>query len=99
MTKFETSLFVDTFATRKSQYCCIFFSLSENEVSARVVSGNQLTASSTRSVRSSSWPYRTTYYYPSYARLRYTGGTGGWIPATNNVESEYLEVSLCFITS
>ena len=99
MTKFETSLFVDTFATLKSQYCCIFFSSSENEVSARVVSGNQLTASSTRSVRSSSWPYRTTYYYPSFARLRDTGGTGGWIPATNNVESEYLEVSLCFITS
>ena len=70
----------------------VFISLSENEVSARGVSGNQLTASSTRSVRSSSWRYRT-YYYPSYAQLRYTGGTGGWMPATYNVGSEYLEVS------
>ena len=70
-----------------------FTSLSENEVSARGVSGNQLTASSTRSVTSSWRPYHTTYYYPSYARLRYTGGTGGWMPATYNVGSEYLEVS------
>ena len=68
-----------------------FISLSENEVSARGVSGNQLTASSTRSV-TSSW-YPTTYYYPSYARLRYTGGTGGWMPASSNIGSEYLEVS------
>ena len=71
----------------------VFISLSENEVSARGVSGNQLTASSIRSVTSSWWPYRTTYYYPSYARLRHTGGTGGWMPATYNVGSEYLEVS------
>ena len=71
----------------------VFIFLSENEVSARGVSGNQLTASSTRRVTSSSWPYHTTYYYPSYARLRYTGGTGGWMPATYNVGSEYLEVN------
>ncbi|XP_068717195.1 PE-PGRS family protein PE_PGRS26-like [Montipora capricornis] len=67
---------------------------TENEVTSRGVSGNQLTASSTRVYTSPSYPYSTTYYYPSYASLGYTGGTGGWMPATNNIGSEYLEARL-----
>ena len=68
------------------------FSLPENEVSARGVSGNQLTASSEKRYRQSSWPYNWISYKPSYGRLGYTGGTGGWMPVTNNIGSEYLEV-------
>ena len=69
------------------------FSVAENEVSARGVSGGQLTSSSKRSYQVPSWPSSyTRYYEPSHGQLGYTGGKGGWMPATNNVGSEFLEV-------
>ena len=67
-------------------------SLIENEVRARGVSGNQLTASSKRSYQLPSRPNSTRYYEPSHGQLGYTGGKGAWMPAANNVGSEYLEV-------
>ena len=72
--------------------CLNYYLPLENEVTARRVSGSQLTASSKKRIYIYYWSHRKTYCYPRYASLGYTSGTGGWMPASNNIGSEYLEV-------
>ena len=73
------------------------FIVLENEVSAQGVAAGStsLTSSSTKSVPN--LPWSNTIYSPSYAKLNYQGGRGGWMPATNNI-GEWLGVGTLFDT-
>lgn len=75
------------------------FSFSENEVSAQGVAAGSttLSANSVKTIYRSP-PLSNIVYSPQYARLNYQGGNGGWMPATNNIGAEWLQVGTLFNT-
>ena len=74
-----------------------FFPILENEVSAQGVAAGSttLTANSFKTTYRSP-PLSNIVYSPLHAKLNYQGGNGGWMPATNNVGTEWLQVNTLF---
>lgn len=75
-----------------------FFPFSENEVSAQGVAAGSttLSANSVKTINRNP-PLSDIVYSPQHAKLNYQGGNGGWMSATNNIGTEWLQVGTLFI--
>lgn len=75
-----------------------FFPFSENEVSAQGVAAGSTTLTANSVKTTPNPPYSNIVYSPQDAKLNYQGGNGGWMPATNNIGTEWLQVGTLFNT-
>ena len=71
----------------------MIFIFSENEVSAQGVAAGSttLSANSVKTIYRTP-PLSNIVYSTQHAKLNYQGGNGGWMPATDNIGTEWLQV-------